>query len=152
MSVYKESWEYRRARMQVGRGKAETLIQIDLQLAGLERNLTTNRGFTFTKHETRHIAKRHVLGTNVDGLYMNYNVIYFLDGPHHSKGKQPRKDEAIDRVLRHRGFTVLRFPYVPPISKKRRIEIVSRISEVLLKNGYPKDRIIKQIKEALKSG
>lgn len=148
--MIKDSWEHRKARMQVGRSEAETLIQIDLQHAGLERNLTTNRGFKFTKYETRHIAKRHVLGTNVDGLYMNYMLIYFLDGPHHAKGKQPRKDEAIDRVLKHRGFTVLRFPYCSPISNKRCLEIVTRIREALLENGYPKDRIFNKIKEALK--
>lgn len=45
-----------------------------------------------------------------DFFYDEYNLVVFIDGPHHDKVVQQDKDEAIDRLLDEQGFVVVRFP------------------------------------------
>lgn len=115
------------------RARAEDAIQQNLSEAGFSKGLTTNVGFQFTQQE---ILKHQVHGTTVDGLWNQFNTIYFIDGPHHTKGRQQWKDTQIDKVLEARGYTVLRFPYQPPIGRQRRKRIVTVIGKTLLAKGY----------------
>lgn len=45
-----------------------------------------------------------------DFFYDDYNLVVFIDGPHHDTDTQKVKDEAIDRKLDELGFLVVRFP------------------------------------------
>jgi len=128
------SWRYGFS----SRAKAEDLIQQDLGEAGFSKGLTTNVGFQFTKQE---ILKFRVHGTTVDGLWNHFNLVTFYDGPHHLKDRQQWKDEQIDKVLLARGFTVLRFPYQPPISKQRRKQIIETLKNILIEKGYLEWRV-----------
>jgi very-short-patch-repair endonuclease len=45
-----------------------------------------------------------------DFFYDEYNLVVFIDGPHHDTDAQREKDAAIDRKLDDQGFLVVRFP------------------------------------------
>ena len=45
-----------------------------------------------------------------DFFYDDYNLVVFIDGPHHDTDTQRVKDEAIDRKLDELGFLVVCFP------------------------------------------
>ncbi|UCE29434.1 MAG: DUF559 domain-containing protein [Candidatus Bathyarchaeota archaeon] len=111
------------------RAVAEDDIQLELQDRGLANLLRTNVGIRFTSEE---VKKYRVHGTNVDGIYGHpFMVIYFLDGQPHLGNKQSWKDQQIDKVLRKRGFTVLRFSYIAPMRKGRKAEIITEIVKAL---------------------
>lgn len=81
-----------------------------------------------------------VEGTRID-YYWNppYNYAVFLDGePIHGKDRQSERDELITKALEKRGIRVDRFSYRPPLTKRRKIEIVDQIEETLnLRAGNP---------------
>lgn len=111
------------------RAVAEDDIQLGLQDRGSANLLRTNVGIKFTSEE---VKEYRVHGTNVDGIYgYPFMVIYFLDGQPHLGNKQSWKDQQIDKVLRKRGFTVLRFPYTAPIRERRKAEIITEIIKSL---------------------
>jgi len=123
-------WRYKTK----SRAVAEEDIQLALQAEGYGDYLRTNVGFEFTAEE---IKEYGVKGTNVDGIYgYPFTVIYFIDGQLHLKFKQQWRDEQITKVLRNRGFTVLRLPYTAPLREQRKTEIITEIIETLNKKGY----------------
>ena len=116
------------------RAVAETQLQKAIKKAGLGYGYTTNRDIDFTIEEQKKVGLR---GTNVDGAWFGLNVVCFYDGPHHLKDRQQSKDERVDAVLRERGYTVLRFPYHPPLTKQREREIIKTCRSSLKRKGYP---------------
>lgn len=124
-------WRYKTKRR---RAVAEEDIQIALQRRGYGDYLKTNVRIEFTPEE---VKEYDVKGTEADGIYSYpFMVIYFVDGQLHLKYKQELRDEQIDKVLRKRGYTVLRLPYVAPLREWRKIEIVTEIIKTLNKKGY----------------
>jgi hypothetical protein len=119
------------------RSGAEDEVQIDLQCAGLHRGLRTNVGIPFTKPE---IERHRVFGTEVDGIWTlpNGTLIYFLDGKdvHEDSVVQSRRDKAVDAVLTERDWTVIRFPYTPPITIAARREFMDKVTQALTRLGY----------------
>ena len=99
-----------RERMKTRVSNAEVDIQIELQNRGLNAGMTTQVGFTFDESDG-------VKGTTVDFCWKKLNFVVFIDGPHHLKNIQRRKDERIDAALRKRGIWVLRLRYTPPLTK-----------------------------------
>lgn len=69
--------------------------------------------------------------TKPDLYFDMKRLCIYIDGPPHLKERQQIKDGIIDEKLEKRGYTVLRFPYKPPLTKKRLREIVDRIKEAL---------------------
>jgi Lhr-like helicase/very-short-patch-repair endonuclease len=53
------------------------------------------------------IASAHACS---DFFYDDFNLVVFIDGPHHEKSGQQAKDAEIDRKLDEQGFLVVRFP------------------------------------------
>jgi hypothetical protein len=110
---------------------AEESIFSELQRRGLTTSLTTQKGFEFN------LELDGVHGTEVDDYWGSpYNYAVFIDGPHHLKLRQERKDELITKALERRGIKVDRFLYKPPLRKKRKLEICKKIEAVLTSKGY----------------
>lgn len=102
---------------------AELQIFQELQQRHLTAEMTTQEPFVFD------MKKDVVAGTWVDFYWPRHAV--FIDGPHHDKLRQGRRDEAVDKALRRRGICVHRFSYKPPLRKARRDEICDSIEEIL---------------------
>ena len=66
-----------------------------------------------------------------DFMWSKQKLAVFLDGPHHLQDKVEERDTVIDELLELRNWTVLRFPYKPPLSKKKRKEICDAVEEKL---------------------
>jgi len=71
--------------------------------------------------------KDGIHGTKIDFYFTNNRLAVFLDGPHHLKLRQSRKDSLINSALERRNIRVLRFGYKPPLRKWRLMEIVEEI-------------------------
>ncbi len=108
-----------RDRMKVAVSRAEDQLAIELQHRGLADGMQRQVGIPFTYP---------------DFLYQQKRLAIYLDGPPHLKSHQIIKDQRIDEMLIHLGYTVLRFPY-KTMTKTRLKEIVDQIEETL--HGKP---------------
>lgn len=63
-------------------------------------------------HRKPDAAQRVIESVQVcaDFFYDEYNLVVFVDGPHHDVAAQRAKDEAINRKLDEQGYLVVRFP------------------------------------------
>jgi very-short-patch-repair endonuclease len=66
-----------------------------------------------------------------DFMWSKQKLALFLDGPHHLQDKVEARDTMIDELLEFRGWTVLRFPYKPPLRKSARKAICELIEKKL---------------------
>lgn len=66
-----------------------------------------------------------------DFMWSKQKLAVFLDGPHHLQDKVEARDTTIDELLEFRGWTVLRFPYKPPLRKSARKAICELIEKKL---------------------
>jgi len=114
---------------------AEDDLRKDFDEAGLLDGSFQNDDFPFTEQERE---QSRLPGTNIDRHYHDLKVALFYDGPVHRKKRQGDKDERIDKILLARGYAIGRFPYRPPITVKRRFEIVKEAAKILLECGYRK--------------
>ena len=121
-----------RERMRVQVSRAEMMVLNELVRRRLTRNLETQKGFQFILHMDA------VAGTTVD-FYWNapYRLAAFVDGVKVQHGypklhlRHGERDDKITEALRNRGIKVLRFPYEPPLSKSKLMEISDQIEEAL---------------------
>ena len=112
--------------LNVSTSNAEMQVFIELQHRGLTKHMRTQHPFTFNAEEEM------VHGTAADFFwYHPHPIAVFIDGPHHDKVKQGKKDEAINLALKKRGIRVERFSYRVPLRKRRRREICDSIQKVL---------------------
>lgn len=105
---------------------AERTIFQELQSRHLCQHMTTQEPFTFD------LEADMVPGTTIDFYWHHpHRYAVFIDGPHHDKVRQGRKDEAINLALKKRGVKVERFSYNVPLRKFRLKQICDRIQTVL---------------------
>ena len=109
---------------------AELSIFLELQHRHLCQHMTTQEPFLFDLEEDM------VPGTTIDFYWgMPHRYAVFIDGPHHDKVRQGKKDEAINQALTKRGVRVERFSYQVPLRKFRLREICDHIEKVLNHEG-----------------
>ena len=104
---------------------AELTIFQELQSRHLCQHMTTQEPFTFD------LEADMISGTSVDFYWSKPRFAVFIDGPHHDKVRQGKKDEAINLALQKRGVRVERFSYQVPLRKFRLKQICDRIQTVL---------------------
>jgi len=107
-----------RDRMHVKVSKAEVDLRIALQEHGLSQGMFTD-------------LQIDIVSTKPDYYWPTQGVAVYLDGPVHNSPTAEARDERITETLRKRGLKVLRFSYIPPISRKQIDWIVSQIKEAL---------------------
>jgi len=105
-----------RDRMKVSVSHAEDLVTIELQRRGLCTGMQRHTGVPYTYP---------------DWLWQHKRLLAYLDGPPHMRDHQIQKDELIDQMNIHLGYTALRLPYRTPLSKKRLQEITDQIEKEL---------------------
>jgi len=119
-----------RDRMKTRVSNAEVDIQIELQNRGLNRGMTTQVGFDFGVPGKDCVCDG-VRGTTADFYWEAKRLVVFIDGPHHKKSRQSRKDELIDAALKRRGLGVLRLAYHVPLSQEKCKKICDMIGITL---------------------
>jgi len=72
--------------------------------------------------------------TKPDQHYPPQRVVVFLDGEAAHQGRE-ELDAAIDLILIHRGYTVIRERYRPPMPMCQKLSIVERIKVALGKKA-----------------
>lgn len=142
-----------RERMQVSPSKAEIDVRIEIKRRGLDKKTPLwamgtvvifdhYKGKPYIRiaaHER--VTKKSLLDaygdrfpfTIPDLLFMtkNSDVPVYLDGPPHERTGVQARDERINREWAERGKIPLRFSYSPPLTQKRKKEIVDEIEEAL---------------------
>ena len=93
-----------------GRSPEQHASELDrMSMGSLERawlEYAQNHGHRKPDRAQHFIA---AAGTNADFYYDDFNLVVFVDDPHHETATQRKKDEAIDRRLDELGFIVVRF-------------------------------------------
>lgn len=142
-----------RDRMRVSPSKAEQTLLIELQKRGLAKKLyplgsviVFVEGYKivelerFTKtmlkeaNELREIADQAntPVFTQPDFIFQhNPPLPVYLDGPVHKRKGVQNRDSKINEQLCQCGIPPLRFPYSPPLSGRRLMQIVNKIEEQL---------------------
>lgn len=121
-----------RERMKVAVSKAERQIVLELQRRGYANHLITQKGHKLHPYHDK------VEGTRTDIEYgIPYNLCIYIDcDKWHQKRKAQIRDNRINMALLKRGYHVKRYSYKYPLSKRRRLEIVTDITTTLDKLGY----------------
>ena len=115
-----------RDRMKVGISIAEDQLHAALIREGLTKGLWRN--YSIPLKPTANGQQRQ---TRPDFCWPTRSFAFYLDGVvHHTSGARLR-DESITAELEADGWTVLREGYSSSLSKKRMVEIVAGIREVL---------------------
>lgn len=129
------NWYRGKGFVQSNQSNAEIAIFNALQQQGYNTGICTppDSGITFD------FEKDRVEGTFPDFLWPQQKVAVYIDGnPVHYTLKQSIKDDLINDALWQRDYDVLRYAYLPPLTKKRLKEIVSLIIRHLKRRGYKK--------------
>lgn len=150
-----ESWQHRKARMQVSVSNAEMLL--DIELVNRELDDYCFRGYLIFLDNGEIMAKEKVKTEEVrrrpwtlpDKLfilpYMNESthrpLPVYLDGSVHRRRGVKNRDDKIDNALHKLGFKPLRFSYGEHLSGKYLKEICDTIEDELVsqkkrQNGF----------------
>jgi len=119
-----------RDAMKVKVSNAELAVFKELMNRGLNRGMTTQVGFDFGVPGKDCVCDG-VRGTTADFYWEAKRLVVFIDGPHHRKSHQQRKDELIDAALKRRGLGVLRLAYHVPLSQEKCKKICDMIGITL---------------------
>jgi hypothetical protein len=105
--------------------EGETRLFWELQARRITLYMASHRGIELNYEEDG------VYGCRPDFMWGPPAYAVFLDGDPHKSSHVARRDALIKVALEKRGFTVDRFSYRTPLSKKRCREIVDAIQERL---------------------
>lgn len=117
-----------RDRMKVGISTAEDQLHAGLVRLKLTKGLYRNYAIRL-----KTLPNGRKRATRPDFCWPYKSFAFYLDGPPHNTRGGRLRDETITGELEAEGWTVLRAKYRPPLSNKRRVEILAEIREVLSK-------------------
>ncbi|MCL2359888.1 DUF559 domain-containing protein [Candidatus Bathycorpusculum sp.] len=99
--------------------QAEIDVFCELSKQGLTTGMTTQKML---------ILK----ATYPDFCWAEQKKAVYLDGkPVHCTNKTERRDQEIDELLELRGWSVLRIPYDPPLTKEELAQVILQIKQFL---------------------
>jgi G:T-mismatch repair DNA endonuclease (very short patch repair protein) len=90
----KDSWEHRKATMQVQHSK----LEMDLLTELSSRAITPHRDYSIS-----------LWSTEPDGTYPEKKLVYYVHGEPHDKGKALERDDEIKAALEKDGWNVVVF-------------------------------------------
>jgi len=87
----------------------------------------------FNKHNLYPVSNKVIVlkYTIPDFYFPQAKLCVYLDGAPHDRKKVSQRDEEITRLLDEAGYTVLRIPYTPPLSKEDMERILAEIKKFL---------------------